>query len=64
MDTMEQDAAKQADTVKSVVAKSKIWLTIFQKWRYILVWNEHGGNMMVEHVEIAGKSASVFSNVL
>lgn len=33
VDTMEQDAAKQADTVKSVVAKSKI---IFQKCSYYM----------------------------
>ena len=30
LDIMEQDAAKQADTVKSVMAKSKIWLIIVQ----------------------------------
>lgn len=34
VDTMEQDAAKQADTVKSVVAKSKISFIIFQKCSY------------------------------
>lgn len=31
LDAMEQDAAKQADTVKSVMAKSKTWLTVFRK---------------------------------
>lgn len=31
MDIMEQDAAKQADTVKSVVAKSKILVDSFPK---------------------------------
>lgn len=31
MDSMEQDAAKQADTVKSVMAKSKIWLIFLQR---------------------------------
>lgn len=31
LDALEQDAAKQADTVKSVVAKSKISVDYFQK---------------------------------
>lgn len=30
-DAVEQDSAKQADTVKSVMAKSKIWLISFQR---------------------------------
>lgn len=39
MDSMEQDAAKQADTVKSVMAKSKIWLIFLQRKKWFMDHN-------------------------